>query len=595
MITINMPNDTNPFLENNEIDMMVHLNDIRIDIDEECCTDVPLLGTRVSASTSSRGIQSLFGLSAPKSVVNDEDQSEELTKHEIELDDEYAWNRNENSTNEQEEGQDEITNHIATAISTEDALGVEEALLALDFAISGADGESDNEDDSESESDVTTEPFEDILPKTHHDYTSSNKDEAIVEITKDVFDPEFLHDVNKTAQHMVEDLLEESLRRVYEHLEVEKPTKTVNAVECNETIVMNNTSLSDLPLMDLSNLTSEHDDSADSQTDFNFDHLAIEASTPFVQKKKIEQVDSTFTSYEQTTRPKRALQNLFGIDTQPKAEEELNQTWCSPIETNTMFDATKTIVVEPISVANGTFTATTQHDQTFNAAKPNDITFVATDQTFIAATDKTFTATDQTFVAPTTTTTTTDQTFTESPKKTHSTLPEIRIITDSDAASVDLTTATPVNTPIELNYTVDGWDTFISNSMKKPLQQVHHDGEDQTPSTSLKPEAYNPMFVTTTDATPGPSGDATFAMDDYSANGWSNDDDGMLLDDAEDDQCEDVALLSLTFDSLRKQLTEALPHAQGSMSCSGGPADLPDELGEVVDELMNNDCDLENR
>lgn len=582
MITINMPNDTNPFLDESESDMIVHLNDIRIDVEEECCTEVPLLGTRVSAIPSNRGIQSIFGISASRSVVEEEDPSEELAQNEAQ-DDDSEWDRNENSTNSKNEDQ-HVSKYNAGVISSEEARGVEEALLALDFAISGAEGQSD-EDDSETEFDVENEPLEDMLPNSKHVDTSSDNETPIVEDTNVVYDLELIDDVTQTANELIESLLEESLRKVYEHLDEKSgEVLTVNTQVNDNTIVITNTSLSELLPMDLSNLSSDHDVSSDSLIDFNLEQLAIEASTPFIHKQMV--VDSTFTSTD--IRPKRAAQSLFGIDPQTNADAELNQSWCLPIVGNTSFDETASIVVEPTKVANGTFTANS-NELTFITAKTNDATFVATDQTFVAAKETTFTATDQTFTAPTTN----DQTYVESPKKTHTNLPEIRISTDSDVASVDLTTATPVNTPIELNYTVDGWDTFITNSMKKPLQLGHNDDLAQpSTSTSLKPDSGHGIFATPLDA-PGPSGDATFAMDANSSNGWSNDDDGML-DDADDDQCEDGALLSLTFDSLRKQLTEALPHAQGSMSCSG-PSDLADDIADVSDELMNNDFDLENR
>lgn len=582
MITINMPNnDTNPFLDNNETDMMVHLNDIRIDVDEECCTEVPLLGNRVSASASSRGIQSLFGLSTSRGIL----ETEELTHCDEAHRNACVWNQPEISTNN-EEIEKSASDHIAVMIASEEARGVEEALLALDFAISGADGQSDDEDDSETGSDVENEPFEEITPNNDELYTGSDNNQPIFNANNADYDAEFVEDVSKTAEQMVADVLEESLRRVYEQLDEQNDENPVSA-RCDNTIVIDNTSLSDLLPMDSSNLTIDHEVSTESLIDFNFEQLAIEASTPFIHKKSEAFVDSTFTSSEM--RPKRSSQNLFGTVNPATTEAELNQTWCAPIDGNATFNATKTFVVDPIQVANCTFTAAPQ-DQTFNTTKLPEATFIASDHTFTAATDKTFPATDQTFTAPTTI----DQTFTESPKRTHANLPEIRISTDSDVASVDLTTATPVNTPIELNYSVDGWDTFISNSMKKPLQLGHNDDDAHATATSLKPEDGSRMFAPAIDGA-GPCGHATFAMDDFSSNGWSNDDDGMLDEAADDDQCEDGALLSLTFDSLRKQLTEALPHAQGSMSCSGGPADLPDEMGEVVDELLNNDFDIENR
>lgn len=624
-IAIIMPTDTNPFLDDTtETDIMVHLTDVRIDVDDECCTEMPLLGARAAAfSTPSRGIQSMFGLKAQPSVVDA--KAEEFEPH-LEAppndeDDDEDWMQSEHSTNNFQQN----AVPVIGPCTSEEARGVEEALLALDFAISGADGQSDDDDedgaDSDTDSDIAKETTaEHILPNSEEDFKSVENATPIAENinTSKPFSKD-IDTVRAAASQMVNTVIEESMRRIYEQRDKESDdlnaSENLVAAEIDGLApIAGDTAISDdglLPFLNSSVVSIDADRSADSLMDFNFEQMAIEASTPFVPKKMHTFVDSTFTAVDDPTRPKRAAQNLFGHNSsEVKADAELNQMWCAPIEADSSFDAVVAdapFAVDQTSNAvadNDTFIATDQTfvapikkqiaatDLTFGA--PTDKPIVTADHTFVAPTDKTFVAADQTITTPANKTfVPSDQTFTGSPTKPHANLPEIRISTDSDIASVDLTTATPVNTPIELNYSVDGWDTFITNSMKKPLQSGHRDADAQPKATFL-----NPALI---DAAPppGPSGDATFAMDDYSSSGWSNDDEGaMLLDDADDDQCEDGALLSLTFDSLRKQLTEALPHAQGAMSCSGGLGELDDEMGDeatATGELLSNDFDFENK
>lgn len=124
--------------------------------------------------------------------------------------------------------------------------------------------------------------------------------------------------------------------------------------------------------------------------------------------------------------------------------------------------------------------------------------------------------------------------------------PIIKIDRD-EGTSDDLTTITPMNTPIELNYVGDSWDKFVSNSSKKVEQKITNDQLDATPATDitwyLHPQQQN--------------GNATFDMND----GHGSNYDGM--DEDSDSLEENPELLSLTFDALRKQLADVLPHASG--------------------------------
>lgn len=128
--------------------------------------------------------------------------------------------------------------------------------------------------------------------------------------------------------------------------------------------------------------------------------------------------------------------------------------------------------------------------------------------------------------------------------------PPIIKIDRDETNSEDMTTVTPVNTPCELNYSLDSWDKFVSNS-------IH-------PNASVN-------NVT----------DSVFDINQPSTSSGGGQSGGWFLHDpvvgTSDDtyEIEDEEDINSTYDALRKQLAEMLPHAQGSgMS---GPADFSDE------------------
>lgn len=119
-------------------------------------------------------------------------------------------------------------------------------------------------------------------------------------------------------------------------------------------------------------------------------------------------------------------------------------------------------------------------------------------------------------------------------------LPSIRIDKE-ESCSEDLTTVTPVNTPIELSYSSETWDKMsyskgaISKHPTEPLNKtVTLESENDTITFNqdgwyLHPRAKND----------------TFEVCEY---------------EEEEGNMEDM---SSTYDQLRRQLTEMLPHAQG--------------------------------
>lgn len=140
-----------------------------------------------------------------------------------------------------------------------------------------------------------------------------------------------------------------------------------------------------------------------------------------------------------------------------------------------------------------------------------------------------------------------DETFTNdiSPQFQAPAPPPIIKIDRDETNSEDMTTVTPLNTPCELNYSLDSWDKFISNS-------IH-----QNPTTE------SPLFDINQPSTSSGGGQTGWFLHGPT----TSSDDTYEIEDEED--------INSTYDALRKQLAEMLPHAQGSGMA--GPADFSDE------------------
>lgn len=148
-----------------------------------------------------------------------------------------------------------------------------------------------------------------------------------------------------------------------------------------------------------------------------------------------------------------------------------------------------------------------------------------------------------------------DKTFDASPPQAP---PAIRIEKEKDEVSseADMTTVTPVNTPIELSYSSETWDKMSYSNTSKGAISKH----PPTPSTS-------------TDV-PSTSKDEPIT---FNRDGWylhpqspsmKNDTFDLYCDDDEENENEEgegsnTEDMTTTFDQLRRQLTEMLPHAQG--------------------------------
>lgn len=147
-----------------------------------------------------------------------------------------------------------------------------------------------------------------------------------------------------------------------------------------------------------------------------------------------------------------------------------------------------------------------------------------------------------------------DKTFDAAPP------PIITIEKDKDeVSSEDLTTVTPVNTPIELSYSSETWDKMsYSNTNKGAISKI-----PQKPTQQEESPKEEPTF--------NQDGWYLHPLNSSVKNGTFD----IYCDDEEND--EGNMDMSSTFDQLRRQLTEMLPHAQG-MSVHNDFLDDNDDL-----------------
>lgn len=214
-------------------------------------------------------------------------------------------------------------------------------------------------------------------------------------------------------------------------------------------------------------------------------------------------------------------------------DEDGFETFCTLTDTNMstpcMQMKTKAIATKDLVAAKALFPdgldISDINDQTFPLSPPADKTFEVNDKTFDA-------------------------------RKAQN-LPAIKIDKEENG-SEDLTTVTPVNTPIELSYSSETWDKMtyskgaISKQPADPLNKpVTLESESDTITFNqdgwyLHPQAKND----------------TFEVCGY------EDEEGNMED------------MNSTYDQLRRQLTEMLPHAQG-MSQHNDFLDDDDDLNKA--------------
>lgn len=417
-----------------------------------------------------------------------------------------------------------------------DAISVEEALRALDSAISG--GESlwsdyqDNDDDSDysaNESDIDENVVKEYeaneldplkAPETIIIIDNNESMESKLNETIDAKDTLSVDNVNAVhmdslphidngcnkeevyefANALVDDVLEKCLRRISLMAESE-PTDAKVPIESQPT----STPESNVTTMICAQTKIDDPIDLNDSLDETFVLGKLEASTPCHRAGTNE--------YHAN---KKTVANLF------HTLDEVNESNLSDIEVlqNT----------QPLILVDATFEIGSDDNKlaaTF--VKPDDQTFVAASQL--------------------------QQTYNDADSNDHNNKsnPTIRIDKEENT-SEDLTTITPMNTPIELNYIGESWDLFVSKSQKmnkSQLEKTQTLPSNAEPNIELPPTSDNAWFL-------HPQANNTYDMGDIDYSQYDgNDGDSESIE-------ENPELLSLTFDALRKQLADSLPHASGN-------------------------------
>lgn len=537
----------------------------------------------------------------------------------------------------------------------EDVNSVEEALRALDFAISGEESLNDEDDvdvnaveddmkNIETTEDICISTVENpnlhkvieflinnsannlILHAENEQPDHFDNEEAIVK--NDYDDLLVLESVRSEAKLLVDNIIDECedivSRKLLENIESSKLTETNSnivqtcVIESSKEPIQTNSATEKMSLNhengkeikleqieqtdcttatctnnvnEIQTTPNENDQIGGSMENLFFNNIEMEASTPFISK---QQNPKDFDNPRAIVN-KKIMQNLFGNDYGSPASTISDQSnEPSPI-----------LKENPVPALNATYNAIENTTVVLSPVELNKTTVVQ-DTTFVK--DSTFTM---------------DSTFTKDTNITQKCPPPTIKISDSEeTVSEDLTTATPVNTPIELNYSLASWDKFISSSMTQQVQHVtaHTVGSSFDPTqpctsaqaakadaelaaaaattTKLNPAIpscsssgwfLHPQEMSATAVTVFSAGD-TFCMDD------EEDDEDEPIDD--EDNVENAEAMNLTFDALRKSLVEALPHAQGATSMTV-PLDYSDDDDDDEDAAAaGNRCDdddLESR
>lgn len=343
-----------------------------------------------------------------------------------------------------------------------DINSVEEALRALDFAISGEESLlQPNEDD-----------FEDgtINEDVKFSEKCSMNDETSIGNAVNSYDNNYVAEVRKEAEMLVDSVLEESKSRICAGLM--NQTYQNSILDCDKIEVRKDEEDEQHLIRDLQ--------SAGSVENLCFDNIVLEASTPFITKSNSRKM------------PKSVVSPIIAnatFDMTPSGSEFFDSPMVNDLKNVDNFLGISPLAAETHSQmeapnANGTFVKNekfedTNHGTEFIANATFDIEVkkdAAPNETIVL--DKTFPLTDKPHQI--------NSTFTSSeeplPKDS---VPTIKIDKE-DATSVDMTTVTPVNTPIELNYSLDSWDKFISNSMSQELVMPKHHVDDMQPCTSAQ-------------------------------------------------------------------------------------------------------------
>lgn len=374
--------------------------------------------------------------------------------------------------------------------SANDVNSVEEALRALDYAISGEESLLQPNDDE----------FEYCAANEEVKLTDPNE-RSMNDETKDIsadsaglYDTDYVIEVREEAEKLVENVIEESKRKIslvlapshsvnktYDNLQEQETP--VNCVEVEQSYKL------------IEQQLKRDCQSVGSVENLCFDNIVLEASTPFIRKDNVGKMPKSLATTDSPSlydSPVVAnatydlMSNRFGGLESPLVTDKITKFdesfGISPLASESpagQLDSVNTNVnrtfinVEQFeeSQSRVEFTDSPLANATFEVENPKKAALNET-----VHLDKTFPLTEKAV----------NSTFTSS-KESESNLncPTIKIDKE-DATSVDMTTVTPVNTPIELNYSLDSWDKFITKSMSQELVMPKHQIDDMQPCTSAQ-------------------------------------------------------------------------------------------------------------
>lgn len=373
--------------------------------------------------------------------------------------------------------------------SVTDVNSVEEALRALDYAISGEESLFAQSNDDEFECYAN----EDVKLSCH------DETEDIANRTTNLDDRDYIDEIRKEAEVLVNSVIAESEEKIMQGL---VPMKCATSDETYDNLVddcvigSSNKCEQNAMQHQMECIVSDEQylirdfQSVGSVENLCFDNIVLEASTPFVKSKGGFIADSaTFIEspiVANATFDIALESEVFDSPTMNVIKKTDDVFGISPLASEThagQINDTKSLLgTEFIDSpqANATF------DFDFKESKGVSPTLLSETRPL----DKTFP------MEPLPNTNPINSTYTSSPEdatfsKDADSSPLIKIdcptikIDREDSTSVDMTTVTPVNTPIELNYSLDSWDQFISNSMSQELVMPKHVMEMQ-PCTSAQ-------------------------------------------------------------------------------------------------------------
>lgn len=456
--------------------------------------------------------------------------------------------------------------------NNDDAINIEEALRALDFAISGGEAihldyqdtylsdESENDSETNEVRPIAVEekyqPLQNELEEDQRS-TSSIKFEVIectsTELIENAKDRIKLNEAEKLAENTCCNTIA-NIEHSREYLsEVAKELVDGVLEECTERISLmthlphgaSNENIIDVRIDECSNANISTNSNADVNADADTDTIVKMEKT---QSSDLDDsMDETFVigKLEASTPCHKNVATRQDVNIQHRMNlfqtlDEVNESALStdggvvPLQTTYTQLACTTFEIQP------------EKNQLAS-------TFVKNDDDHLIDNDKTFVKSDdQTFVAASNSVPQNKFNGDGNEVKLQNVMPRIKIDKE-ETNSDDLTTITPMNTPIELNYVGESWDQFISKSMSKKMQEKDNELlENTTTNVPIMSNSKNSWFLH-----PSHPND-TFDVNNTDYSNYEGMDEDMESDE------ENQELLSLTFDTLRKQLADVLPQASGT-------------------------------